>query len=231
MHVRRWLEADWRDAMSDGRDGSRSSGEEMARDFLTPLPGDRRIQGGERVQRGHQQRIKLSSAEQWQLLGGFPVLVGVCVALADDSGHSGTKKELETIPRAVAMGAERYPGNRIIQGAVRMRTDDQRAADAEALARSQTRGSLQTWTMRNAEEVARVLSMDATPREAEEYKHFVLDVGVAVANAAKEGHFPRIVGEAISEWERETIQRIGTALRLRTTEWGIDWGDVHDSGV
>ena len=64
----------------------------------------------------------------------------------------------------------------------------------------------------DAEAVSALLATNADASEAAEYKAWVLSIGQAVANAAKEGGFLGFGGESVSDDEEEILARITAAV-------------------
>jgi len=145
------------------------------------------------------------SNDQWELVATVPVLVGMAVARAEDSGFLGSFKETRALLGAIAAQAQEGPAASLIAQAAttdtgeeldqyREAASDALAADAEAACR----------------QLAEVLAAVAQPDEADGYKRWVLDVARAVAGAAKEH------GVRFSAGEEAVISRVESALGLES---------------
>jgi hypothetical protein len=211
--------------------------EELAREMLPPLPRMAHVSGvpgGTVVGGGAPRPWRGYAPEEWALLERFPLLVGACVSVVDDSGRRGTQKEENAIPRAYEDGAARYPTNPIIQSVLRMTQQAQPLIErARLLIERSDPNMLRDELAREAPRVVAALRRAPSAQVGEEYKRFVLEVGEAVASAAKEGGFPRFASTEVSEWERATIQWVAEALRLGNlpSDWANAGIDSWQRGV
>ena len=145
--------------------------------------------------------------EEWKLLKETPIVVGAAVAAAAKSGL-GTAKELLTVVTGTTGGIVEFPENALIQSLLREEDDwpnpfkDIKRDDLKAIA------------LNNCRRVTAVLEQKAPTEGAEEYRRWVISVGEAVANAAKEGGFLGIGGDRISEREQSLLDEFATALRF-----------------
>lgn len=143
------------------------------------------------------------SNDQWELVAATPVLVGMAVARAEDSGFLGSIKESRTLMGTIAAQAEQSPAGSLIAQAATTDTGEQyehyRESDPAALAAE---------AVAVCQQVAEVLAAVAQPDEADGYKRWVLDVARAVAGAAKEH------GVRVSSGEEAVITQVETALGL-----------------
>ncbi len=145
------------------------------------------------------------SNDQWELVASAPVLVGMAVARAEDSGFLGSIKETRTLMGTIAAQAEQSPAGSLIAQAATTDTDEQyeqyRESDPAALAAD---------AVAVCRQVAEALAAVAQPDEADGYKRWVLDVARAVAGAAKEH------GVRVSVGEEAVITQVETALGLES---------------
>lgn len=143
------------------------------------------------------------SNDQWELVAATPVLVGMAVARAEDSGFLGSIKENRTLMGTIAAQAEQSPAGSLVAQAATTDTGERyersREADPAALADD---------AVAACQELALVLAAVAQPDEADSYKQWVLDVARAVAGAAKEH------GVRVSAGEEALIGRVEAALGL-----------------
>ncbi len=143
------------------------------------------------------------SNDQWELVAAAPVLVGMAVARAEDSGFLGSLKETRTLMAAIAAQAERGPAGSLVAQAATTDTGEEydryREADPAALAAD---------AVAACEQLALVLAAVAQPEEADGYKRWVLDVARAVAGAAREH------GVRVSAGEEALLGQFEAALGL-----------------
>lgn len=143
------------------------------------------------------------SNDQWELVAAAPVLVGMAVARAEDSGFLGSIKETRTLMGTIAAQAEQSPAGSLIAQAATTDTGERyeqyREADPAALAAD---------AVTACQQLGDVLAAVAQPDEVESYKRWVLDVARAVAGAAKEH------GVRVSAGEEALIGQVEAALGL-----------------
>ncbi|MEZ5407667.1 MAG: hypothetical protein R2761_06555 [Acidimicrobiales bacterium] len=164
------------------------------------LPADgSRVMGGGRVTTS---QFDFSN-DQWELVARVPVLVGMAVARAEDSGFLGSFKETRALMGAIAAEADQRPAGSLIAQAATTDTagrfEQYRETDSAVLAADAVDACRQ---------LADVLAAVAEPDEAEGYKRWVLDVARAVAGAAKEH------GVRVSAGEEAVIAGVEAALGL-----------------
>lgn len=146
------------------------------------------------------------SNDDWELMARTPLLVGMAVAKAEDSGFLGSIRETRSLLATIAEGSDHNPARTLIDQASVVDTEADFAAykalSAEALAV-------------DAEEacrlLARILADSAKPEEAEGFKRWVLEVARSVAVAAKEH------GTRVSPGEVAIIDSVATALGLEAS--------------
>lgn len=155
----------------------------------------------------------------------LPSLIGSAVAFSAKSGPIGTAKEMMANARAATAGKKDYPDNSIIQAIMpnfagaseAMEVAKTRQAEhAEQLqeAEVQSVDDMRTHAYEQVSEVTALLDAKADATEAAQYREWVLSIGQAVAEAAKEGGFFGIGGEEISPGETEALAEIRSRLGL-----------------
>lgn len=155
----------------------------------------------------------------------LPSLIGSAVAFSAKSGPIGTAKEMMANARSAAAGKQNYPDNSIIQTIIPNFTDAGEAVEiakarqaehAEQLEEAEVKSvdDMRAHAFEQVSTVSALLDAKADPAEASQYREWVLGVGQAVAEAAKEGGFFGIGGEEISEGEAEALAEIRKRLGL-----------------
>jgi len=167
------------------------------------------------------------SDDEQLLLAMLPSEIGSAVAFSEKSGPIGTAKEMMASAKSALANAKDYPDNPLIQNLIPNLDDRSAAADKakdlreRQLARLKASGITSRQGMielavTDAEAVSTLLATNAdaseAASEAAEYKSWVLSIGQAVANAAKEGGFLGFGGESVSDDEEEILARITAAL-------------------
>jgi len=155
----------------------------------------------------------------------LPSLIGSAVAFSEKSGPIGTAKEMMANARAAAAARQDYPDNSIIQTIM-----PQFAGASEAMEVAKARQAEHAEQLQEAEVTSvddmrghafdqitaatAILDAKADPTEAAQYREWVLGIGQAVAEAAKEGGFFGIGGTEISAGEVEALAEIRLRLGL-----------------
>ncbi len=141
------------------------------------------------------------TSQDWQHVAMTPVLVGLAVARAEESGFYGSIKEARTLVSTIAAGADGNPASSLIAQAAATDTD------AETSAFRSTAPDALAGAAENAcRELVTVLAATAEPDEAKGYAEWVVGIARTVAEAAKED------GVRVSAGEANLIERLEAAL-------------------
>lgn len=137
-----------------------------------------------------------------------PMMMGLAIAMVD-VGLVSTALEAAALSKQVSQAASRYPHNTIIQAAF--------AADAPIKLDTSNRvgdneGTLFDKALIAVRQAIHRLAPKATAAEIREYKQFIYDCAVAVAEAAGQGLLGR--GTKVSPGESAALARLKTALSL-----------------
>jgi len=148
--------------------------------------------------------------EEWRALFNAPVMAGMLVMLAGQSGPIQVAKELFAVGGAMAEIDQQGSSNELIKSvvaAVKARNkpegEDPRPDNVEqgrTLATEQLR------------QVAAILDRKSTPEEASGFKDWLVQVSQKVARAAKEGGFLGFGGTLVTQDEQAAIQQVASAL-------------------
>jgi hypothetical protein len=153
------------------------------------------------------------TADEWKSLLRAPMLAGYAVAGAAPSKQDDLVREMAALADGIAEG-ERPAAKGSLLGAVVADI----IANAEDGQRGQTEklsvGEVGGRALDACRAAAAVLKTKADPKEAYEYKRWVLVVAERVAGAAKEGGLFGFGGEQISGGEVATINEIGEAIEI-----------------
>jgi len=155
----------------------------------------------------------------------LPSLIGSAVAFSAKSGPIGTAKEMMANAKAATAGKKDYPDNSIIQkimpnfagASEAMEVAKARQEEhAEQLKEAEVKSvdDMRAHAFAQVTAVNALLDAKADPTEAAQYREWVLGIGQAVAEAAKEGGFFGIGGEEISPGETEALAEITSRLGL-----------------
>jgi hypothetical protein len=143
------------------------------------------------------------SNDEWDDLAAAPVLVGMAVAKAEDSGFLGNRREARALNETLAAEAARYPASSLIAQAATTDISQQHERYDTALPEM-----LATLAVDACQRITAVLAQRAEPEESEAFRRWVLDVGRSVAEAAKED------GVLVSPGEAALLAEVAAALGL-----------------
>lgn len=143
------------------------------------------------------------STGDWNVVASAPVLVGLAVAKAEDSGYFGSKKESRTLDSQMSTNGDDSAARTLIDQAVTSET----TPEVEA-AMALPPAALADAAIAACVALTDILGKTAEPDEANGYKAWVLNVANEVAEAAKED------GVLISAGEAAVIERVREALAL-----------------
>ena len=143
------------------------------------------------------------SNDDWERLAAAPLLVGMAVAKAEDSGFLGSIRETRSLLANIAEGASDGPAKELIAQAAATDT----SVDYEAF-KVLSAEALATDAEEACRQLNRNLAQVVEPEVADGYKRWIVDVASTVAEAAKEG------GQRVSPGEVDVIDRVTEALEL-----------------
>lgn len=139
--------------------------------------------------------------DQWDVVASAPLVVGMAVAKAEDSGFFGSIRETRTLLSTITSPERDGPARSLIEQAatidVDARYDDLKARTPEELAFS---------AAELCQELVAVLDAVADTDEAAGYKAWVLSVAREVAGAAKED------GVRVSPGEEVLVDKLAAIL-------------------
>lgn len=138
--------------------------------------------------------------DEWSHLVAAPVLVGLAVARAEDSGFFGSMKEIRTLLGEIAAKADEGSAGGLVA----------QVAATESVAfdrfKDDTASNLAEAAVSACERARAVLDQRADPDEASAFSSWLLDVAATVADSATEG------GVRVSAGESALIDRFRDAL-------------------
>jgi hypothetical protein len=161
------------------------------------------------------------SPEQWRLLAGVPVAIGLSVILAEDQGgRRATRKELAALEAAPGKVAAEFADNALVQALLADVKANAAARQVEKHSREkgQTEQRIYEETYRMCQQVAAVLHVKSNYEEARGYKRFAAEVGAEVARAAADAEYLGIGGGTLSSNERKLLRALGEAMGLDLDE-------------
>ena len=141
-------------------------------------------------------------ADEWSTVVEGPLLAGMRVVRA---GRGGTIRESLAIGRVYAEARKAHDRSDLLDALVASPP----AVDAQRL---QGGGDIAAASRDRLSEALRLLGQKGSPEDTEAYKHFVVAVAQAAAEAHKEGGFIGIGGEQISPEEKAALDEIQALL-------------------
>lgn len=161
--------------------------------------------------------------EDWALVMQGPLVAAYAITAADPSGLVGRVQEATAAARAIQDAEGPTEQHDLVSHVVRgYRSSDTQKEIGSAIA-EMARGKRHDEATEAALERLRRIGWaveDAAPDEAAAYKDWLREVARRVAEAAKEGGFLGIGGEAVSAAETRTLADIDAALSAPETPDG-----------
>jgi hypothetical protein len=155
------------------------------------------------------------TTEELQTIVKAPLLTGLSVALVD-LGIISTAIEAAALSKQIAGSAQKYPNNSIIQaafseetlksGKVKLEKPEVKPEDVES-------GAIIESAIAASNDAIQIVEGKATAEEVTQYKQFIYDSAVAVAEAAGSGLFGSGAVK-VSEKEAAALGRLKTALAV-----------------
>ena len=139
--------------------------------------------------------------DEWNDIATLPVLVGMAVAKAEDSGYFGSMREIRTLAASIAAETADSAAKPLIDAAGAYATKDRLDDFADTAA-----DMLADIAVRASAEIAQILAAKTQPDEAFGYQRWVMGVARSVAQAAKEN------GVRISAPEAALLARLDEIL-------------------
>jgi hypothetical protein len=166
--------------------------------------------------------IELADVE-WEMISDLPATISSVMMAVSDSGLIGTVLEEGAIARAPSATARRYGANPLIKAVVaemkaQRATRRARVSTQEPERNGPAHGQRKPGiaeVLGQCTQVADLLERRIPPRQAEEFKEWLVAIGEEVANAAAEGGFVTIGGAAESNSELMLLRSIRDALRVK----------------
>ena len=145
------------------------------------------------------------NADEWSTVVEGPLLAGMRVVTAH---RGGTIRESLAMGKTYAKAREQHGESELLDDLVSAPP----AMDPNRVRSGEDIGRVSTERLREA---VQLLEQKASPEELDAYKHFVLTLAEAAANAHREGGFMGIGGEHVSESEQVALDEIAATLELK----------------
>jgi hypothetical protein len=150
------------------------------------------------------------SEEEWASLVQAPFLVGMVISLADPGGPiEATKETMGTVK-----GATSPPSREQLLTDVALDVQEMVQAHTHPLKgyRPGATGDPRDEVLERLRAVRRLVDTKATPEEATAFGSWLVEVGQAAADAAKEGGFMGIGATRVSDREQQMLDRVREAV-------------------
>ncbi len=149
-----------------------------------------------------------------QTLVRAPMMTGLSVAMID-MGLVSTAIEAAAMSKQISGAAQKYPSNSIIQAAFAeetLKSGDVKLEKPDIKPEDVRSGAMIDGAIADINAALALVEGKAAAEEVAEYKQFVYDCGVAVAEAAGSGLFG--TGNKVSQAEAAALSRFKVALGL-----------------
>lgn len=152
------------------------------------------------------------SDEEWAKLKEAPAYAATLVILADRSGGTGRKAEIEALANAVAESAASAGPAELI-GLLFAEGIEPKTIEATISAHRKTdEHELRQLLMAPVTEAIALVRAKASPGDATAYKGLLIDIAQKVASAAKEGGFMGMGGTLVSSQEKLAIDELAAMV-------------------
>lgn len=150
--------------------------------------------------------------DEWEAIVSLPIKAGILVMWSHETNPLEFLSEVSTLTTAVIDAAESE--NPLISAVAQYQRDRNEEFRIEAPDSLEAAQHFNTVVIEQCLVVREVLKAKAAPEVGTIFKQWVVGIARRVAEASKEGGFLSLFGEDVSEYERETIERINDALGL-----------------
>lgn len=166
------------------------------------------------------------TVDQWATIRSAPEWIGAAVASAGKSGIIGTLKEDAAIRVSMKDEGEKFPDNPIIRPILHelgLRSPEVEISINEQHWKLRQRykseqvgnvNVLPDFALEILREAVQLITDSADSRDVIEYKRWVLSIGQAVAEVAKEGGFLGLGGKRVSQAESDFLERVRAELNV-----------------
>lgn len=149
--------------------------------------------------------------DEWENVSNAFIMAAMGVSDADDGGAANTHIEFETFVQASLIEAKRHPDNELIQAVMHDKRTGDNPENKQMIDADLSIPDVIVHLQRTSE----ILAAKSNPTEAAEFKRWLLEVAVAVANAAGKGWFGG-GREKVNPEELDMLSHIRTALGIGT---------------
>ena len=152
---------------------------------------------------------ELFTEDEWSTLCLAPLWLSLAVSAAAPSGTIGTAKELITMGRSLQEAAIRQPPNSLVATVVKDMTRNRAAIQLTGqppLAGTAVSEQAAQEALEYCRKALALVEQKASPQDAGEYRHLLIDLARQVAESAKEG------GASISPEEQHLLDELASML-------------------
>jgi hypothetical protein len=155
--------------------------------------------------------------DEWATLLRAPTVAGMAITIADPGGPIEVTKETSAVVK-YATGSEVEQRDDLV-GEIAREFKQMLEHRQNPLGDFKPRGSLAGKEI--VDEIARaneVVTMKASPEEAQAFRGWILECAQRAANAAKEGGFLGFHAERVSQGEKDMLAELSRALGMSASE-------------
>jgi hypothetical protein len=153
------------------------------------------------------------SQEEWDRLLEAPLAVSLLVSTSDPNVFDAVKESLASA-RAIAVAAKSTTASELLHAVTADLQHRETAKEARPELSSKDPVAVRRDLLAHIGEASSALQQKASPEEADEIRRWLYQVGVDVAEAAKEGGVFGIGGTRVSDAEKQALADLAQALGI-----------------
>lgn len=154
------------------------------------------------------------TAAEWKTLMQAPAMAGMVVMLTGKSGPFQMVKEMVAVSKAVMEVTQQETTNPLLKAIGEAFKTAKREDFQIDQPQVKSMEEAQAYALTAVKAVATLLDSKAPKAEADEFKHWLVNIGQQVAAAAKEGGFLGIGGQQVTDEEKAAMAALSAALSV-----------------
>jgi hypothetical protein len=156
------------------------------------------------------------TADEWTLIRRAPFMAGLMVVAASPSGPLGVVKEMFAVGKTLADVKRHGASSDVAKALVAdLESADAREQGIPTELQGKSPDQVRSAALEACRQAATAVEKKGQPGETQAFKQWLVSVGQAVAEAAKEGGFLGIGGARVSEQEASALKDLSSALGVK----------------
>jgi hypothetical protein len=153
------------------------------------------------------------TVDEWNLIRRAPFMAGLLVVAASPSGPLGVVKEMFAVGKTLADVKLHGASSDVAKALVAdLESADARQQGTPTELQGKSPDQVRSAALEACRQAATVVEKKGQPGETQAFKQWLVSVGQAVADAAKEGGFLGFGGTRVSEQEASALKDLSSAL-------------------